>query len=100
MYQINNSSECFYLNNDIYNTIIHSQEFNQKLNEIKNKKEATQKSKMIQELSQEISEKTKKTFIKNCFCFYIFYTFCTTFIKSCFLILFFIFNVLILLYFF
>jgi hypothetical protein len=48
MYQINNSSECFSLNNAIYNTIIHSQEFNEKLNEIKNKKEATQKSKMIQ----------------------------------------------------
>ena len=55
MYQINNSSECYSLNNDIYNFIIQNEEFNQKLYEIKNKKEITQKLKMIQELSQEIT---------------------------------------------
>jgi hypothetical protein len=46
MYQINNSTECFTKNSNLYHSIIQNQDFNNKLQEIKNKKEFAQKIKL------------------------------------------------------
>ena len=45
MYQINNSDECYNINREIYNRILQDHEFNNKLQEIKSKKEGAQKAK-------------------------------------------------------
>lgn len=45
MYQINNSHECFAVNSGIYHSIIQNQDFNNKLQEIKSKKEDAQRAK-------------------------------------------------------
>jgi hypothetical protein len=46
MYQINNSPDCFVTNGSVYNFIIENHDFNNKLQEIKNKKELVQREKL------------------------------------------------------